>query len=137
MREKAEQYVERVVFRAIRLTAFSFPFIGRDRQLAFILAKIVIDNRQRDTAFEVCKVEPRTVCGQILTPIRDGTPGLARQGAQHRIHFAEKPFDNESTAKCGAIMQPFRFLTKISAPDAIARTWCAACHRAPEFGFEA
>ena len=43
----------------------------------------------------------------------------------------------ESTAKCGAIMQPFRFLTKISAPDAIARTWCAACHRAPELGFAA
>lgn len=44
---------------------------------------------------------------------------------------------DESTAKCGAIMQPFRFLTKISAPDAIARTWCAACHRAPELGFAA
>ncbi|MGX0978033.1 hypothetical protein ACSSVY_003773, partial [Roseovarius sp. MBR-51] len=31
----------------------------------------------------------------------------------------------ESTVKCGAIMQPFRFRTKASTPDAIARTWRA------------
>ena len=43
----------------------------------------------------------------------------------------------ESTVKCGAIMQPFRFRTKVSTPDAIARTWRAGCHRELWFGFAA
>ena len=43
----------------------------------------------------------------------------------------------ESTVKCGAIMQPFRFRTKASTPDAIARTWRAGCHRGLWFGFAA
>lgn len=43
----------------------------------------------------------------------------------------------ESTVKCGAIMQPFWFLTKVSTPDAIARTWRAGCHRGLWFGFAA
>lgn len=43
----------------------------------------------------------------------------------------------ESTAKCGAIRRPLRFRTMVLVRDAIARTWCAGCHRGPEFGFAA
>lgn len=39
--------------------------------------------------------------------------------------------------KVWAIMQPFRFRTKVSTPDAIARTWRAGCHRELWFGFAA
>ena len=39
--------------------------------------------------------------------------------------------------KVWAIMQPFRFRTKVSTPDAIARTWRAGCHRGLWFGFAA
>lgn len=50
-------------------------------------------------------------------------------------HLERNPL--ESTVKCGAIMQPFRFRTKVSTPDAIARTWRAGCHRGLWFGFAA
>ena len=75
-----------------------------------------------------------------LTEIEQLPVGLAGDGPHvpDLAHWHSGGRDYlESTAKCGAIMQPFRFLTKISAPDTIARTWCAACHRAPEFGFAA
>ncbi|KDB04226.1 hypothetical protein U879_07885 [Defluviimonas sp. 20V17] len=77
-RKKVQKNVDRIVLQTVHDLMPVLPLIVGDRKTPFVLAFIVIDDRQRYAPFKLCEGKSCFFFRRVFITICNGTPGLSR-----------------------------------------------------------